>query len=155
MIARARRSSRRDAGFTLIEMIVVLVVLGLAMGLVIARGPMRSRTLETRAAASQVVQSLRIARSRAIATNRPVLFTVDVAGRRYSVDGGPPQGLPPALDVSMTTVTGDRLGKNVGAITFAPDGSSTGGRIVLADGGHHLQIGVDWLTGRVSVQDAP
>ena len=42
-----------------------------------------------------------------------------------------------------------------GPFTFAPDGSSTGGRIELAAGARRMQVGVDWLTGRVSVADAP
>jgi len=40
-----------------------------------------------------------------------------------------------------------------GDIRFNPDGSSTGGRISLADGRRRLGVGVDWLTGRVSVAD--
>ncbi len=40
-------------------------------------------------------------------------------------------------------------------IAFLPDGSSSGGRVELADGSRHMQIGVEWLTGRVSVADGP
>jgi prepilin-type N-terminal cleavage/methylation domain-containing protein len=50
---------RRDAGFTLIEILVVLAILGVALGMLIGRGPMRSRGLETRAAAGALAQSLR------------------------------------------------------------------------------------------------
>ena len=49
----------REAGFTLIEMIVVLVVLALAAGLVLARGPMRSASLDLRAAARTMAADMR------------------------------------------------------------------------------------------------
>jgi general secretion pathway protein H len=149
------RSGEGQAGFTLIEMIVLLVVIGLVLSLFIERGPMRSPALEARAAADQVAQGLRLARSRAIFANRPVAFILNVATHSYSVDGAPPRVLPPSLAVSMTTVAGATIGKTVGAIGFEPDGSSSGGRIELVGGGRKLQIGVDWLTGRVSMAAAP
>lgn len=40
------------------------------------------------------------------------------------------------------------------AISFAPDGSSSGGRVVLSVGDRREAIDVDWLTRRVSVTDA-
>ncbi len=144
-----------QAGFTLIEMIVLLVVIGLVLSLFIQRGPMRSPALEARVAADQVAQGLRLARSRAIFANRPAAFTLNVATHSYSVDGAAPRLLPPSLAVSMKTVAGATIGKSLGAIGFQPDGSSTGGRIELTGGGKTLQIGVDWLTGRVSMAAAP
>ena len=62
-----------------------------------------------------------------------------------------PAGMVLAAAVGAETVPGPRLA----GISFAPDGSSSGGRIVLADGGRRVQVGVDWLTGRVSVANAP
>ncbi len=145
---------RRDGGFTLIEMLVVLAVLALIVGLIVSRGPARSQRLETDAAARGLVGALRVARAQAIAQNRPVGVSVDVAGHAYRTGDGTLRTLPPALAISVTTVTGQTAGDRLGAISFAPDGSSTGGRIELAESGRVVRIGVDWLTGRVSVADA-
>ena len=131
---------RRDAGgFTLIEMIVVLVVLGLALTLVMTHGPMRSQRLDLDAAARQVAGALRLARSRAIAQDRAV--AVAFGARGYQLDQDAP--VVWSADVSPN---GDRV------ISFTPDGSSSGGRIVLHGGERDVAIGVDWLTGRVLVQ---
>ena len=149
-----RPGSRCRTGFTLIEMIVVLVVVGLILGLVMARGPMRSRTLETRAAARAIAQSLRDARARAIAANHPVEFTLDLGRHSFRVDAGAANELPPWLGLSVGTVPGGSFDNRIAGIRFAPDGSSSGGQIEVASGKLRLDIGVDWLTGRVSVADA-
>ena len=56
--------------------------------------------------------------------------------------------------MALVTTTGQRISETEGAIRFDPDGSSTGGRIELGLGPKRIQIGVDWLSGRVSVADA-
>ena len=144
-----------SGGFTLIELVVVLAIMGLMLALVLTHGPMRSPTLQTRAAAAQVAQGLRSARARAIALNRPVTFSLDLAGHSFRIDDAAPQALPDALRLAVLTVAGKASRqRGIGTISFAPDGSSSGGRIELAGYGTRLLVGVDWLTGLVSVADA-
>ena len=132
-------------------MIIVVAVLGLALGLVVTRGPMRSQTLEMQAAVNQVAQGLRIARSQAIASNTPVRFAVDIPSHSFRIDNERPIVLPAAVSIAMIAVAEETLGNRLAAIRFNGDGSATGGRIDLADGQRAAHIGVDWLTGRVSV----
>lgn len=136
-------------------MIIVLAVLGLIVGMVVGRGPARSHGLEMRGLIASVVETLRGARGRAIAANQTVLVSVNGERHVLSIAGGQTLQFPPALGVTAAAgPTGDPVTTLVG-IRFAPDGSSSGGRIVLADGKRRTQIGVDWLTGRVSVADVP
>jgi general secretion pathway protein H len=146
-----RPGARHPAGFTLLEMIIVVAVLGLSLGLIVTRGPMRSPTVEMQAAVNQVAQGLRVARSRAIATNAPVRFTVDVAAHSVRIDNERPAALPRAVSIDMVAVAEETQGSRLAAIRFNPDGSATGGQINLADGQRAAHIGVDWLTGRVNV----
>jgi general secretion pathway protein H len=143
-----------QSGFTLIEMIVVLVVLGLVLGLVMARGPLRSPALEAGAAAREVAQALRLGRSRAIALDRPVSVSLDVVAHDVRIDGGPVQALPRGVDISVASLTGEALAGRVVVLSFAPDGSASGARIDLREQGFRRGVAVDWLTGRVRV-DAP
>ncbi len=135
-------------------MIVVLVVLGLLVSLVIARGPQHSATLDLRTASEAMAMDLRVARSTAIVQDRPVTFVLDVIAHNYRVDKGPVHALPPTIALSMLTISGATLGNELAALRFAPDGSSTGGRITLTLGERHTDILVDWLTGRVKIADA-
>ena len=152
MPAKGTRT-RTAAGFTLIEMLVVLVILGLTVALIVSRGPARSTGFDLRATAGDIAQQLRLARSEAIATDRITRFTLDPAERRYETNGNVGPLLPPELALSMTTVTGGTP-RPLAAITFAPDGSSSGGRVVLVAGANTVAVVVDWLTGRVVIADA-
>jgi general secretion pathway protein H len=147
--------ARRQAGFTLLEMIIVLVIMGLAIGIVAARGPQHSHGLEMRTLVASMTRTLRAARGRAIASNRTIVVAIDGQRHSLSVTGGPSLQLPEALGVTAAAGPAGRPGLAAIAIRFAPDGSSSGGRILLADGQHRIGIGVDWLTGRISVADGP
>ena len=143
-----------QGGFTLLEIMVVLAVLGLVMGLVLSRGPMRSRTLQTHAVASEVARVLRGARGQAIATDRPVEVVFDLAAHGLRVDGGKLQTLPPQVALSVNASVTQTLGRRLAGFRFAPDGSASGGHVTMAERGLRLEVGVDWLTGRVSIVDA-
>src|SRR5215467_2447621 len=150
---RTKPVSVHGAGFTLIELLVALAVFGLALSLITGFKPPWSRGLGLRATASELAAGLRLARSEAILSNRPVVLDLDLTGHRYRVGTGTPRLLPPNLSLELLTISGEAWSAREGAIRFNPDGSSTGGRISLADGRRRIGVGVDWLTGRVSVAD--
>jgi general secretion pathway protein H len=145
--------SGRVGGFTLIELLVSLAILGLALTLIAGYKPPWSRGLGLQATAGELAAGLRLARSEAILSNRPVLFDLDLIGHRYRIGTGTPRLLPADLSLELLTISGETLNGREGDIRFNPDGSSTGGRISLADGRRRIGVGVDWLTGRVSVAD--
>src|ERR1700730_16278888 len=105
MISRCKPGSRtqpgwceacpgRCGGFTLIELLVSLAVLGLAVALIAGYKPPWSRGLGIEATAAELAAGLRLARSEAIVTNRPVAFDLDLIGHRYRVGTAPPRRLP-------------------------------------------------------------
>ena len=141
-------------GFTLLELLVVLVLVALVLALV---PPMLSKgvpEVELRAAVRSLAAGMSEARSRAIARNTEVAFTVDVEARTFAIgDGGAARAVARELSLSLVTAQSDQLAETRGSIRFFPDGSSTGGRITLSRGESSYDVSVDWLTGRVSLRD--
>jgi general secretion pathway protein H len=147
-----RTDRAAEAGFTLIEILVVLVILALTVTLLVARGPARNAGLEARAAASEVVQTLRIGRSRAIAEDRPVAVMLDLPSHRLALDGVLRAALPGWIPLAARMADGTEPRRAV--FDFAPDGSATGGIVALGKPGRRVLVSVDWLTGRVDIADA-
>jgi general secretion pathway protein H len=133
---------RRQAGFTLLEMLVVLLLLGLATALVAPRLSVGGAALnaDTRSLAAALEQ----ARWTAVRSGDPVLLRLDLESPGW--DGGRLPG------TAVLRVTGDAslMAGGVAAIRFLPDGSASGADIRLFGhrGGERV-IRVDWLTGRV------
>ncbi len=126
---------------------VVLAILALVAGLVLIRGPQRSAAVEMRQASGLVAGSLRLARSRAIATNRPVPVRFDPRGASMQVGVDPARPMPAGIGLSVAGAAP--------LILFRPDGSSSGGLVQLSGLGRTAQVGVSWLTGRVAVGEVP
>ena len=83
-IGKAR--AERRPGFTLVELMVTVAVIGLAAGAVVMTAmPSQPSAVRT---AERFAARLAEARSEAILSNRPVAVTVDQAGYRFSVMQG-------------------------------------------------------------------
>lgn len=150
----SRSETGRDGGFTLIEIIVVLVILGLALTVVATHGPPRSRGVDLRVTAAEIAATLRQARAQAIATNRTLRVVVDAEHHRIDTPNGTMRGIPAEFGIALRGL-GARVDNPRIAIAFAPDGSSSGGTIELSSAAMRLRIVAAWLTGRVSVTNVP
>jgi general secretion pathway protein H len=146
-------SWRFKAGFTLLELIVVLAILALGFAYV---APNFARNLESvrfKSAVREVALELRRARGQALSQGKEVVFWVDVTGAKFGVDQDQPKPLPKTVELTLDTAETELIAPGRGGIRFFPDGSSTGGRIVLRCGGQAKRVDVNWLTGRVSIAD--
>jgi general secretion pathway protein H len=114
----------REAGFTFIEIIVVMTVLGFAYALA---APAISNWFDgprMDSAVRDMIISLREARARAITSSSDVAFS-------------------PTIDANSIQLS------QSAPITFFIDGSSSGGRITLTSDDQTRAIQIDWLTGRI------
>jgi len=141
----------RAAGFTLVELMVVLGLLSLAYVLV---APSLNKAMgigENRVASRELLAALREARATAIAESREVRFIVDGVSASYGA-GQVRAPIPRGFDIASDVPASRRLTQRIAAIDFFPDGSSTGGAVVLAQrGGARTTIAIDWLTGHVGM----
>ena len=144
----------RQHGFTLLEMLVVIAIMGLLIGVVVFHGPPRSAGLQARAAAGALAQTFRTARAAAIERGTTVTVAIDPVRRQFAADGGQLRDFAPNVAVTVLPPALNGPG-TARLIRFAPDGSASGGGVALGIGTRHIQVLVEWLTGQVTVRDAP
>ncbi|GAP67133.1 general secretion pathway protein H [Mizugakiibacter sediminis] len=153
---RAERPSipRRAArGFTLLELLAVIVLIGIAISVAAVATSRGLAGARVAAAGRDLAAALRWTRTQAIVQQREQVFELDLAALRYQVPGRDAVALPPGMRVELTTAARERIDARRAGIRFYPDGSSTGGHITLTSGARAWRVDVGWLTGTVSLED--
>ncbi|MCF6263958.1 MAG: prepilin-type N-terminal cleavage/methylation domain-containing protein [Xanthomonadales bacterium] len=138
-------------GFTLIEILVVMVLIGLMVsmvGLSLSKSVSRA---EVRNASRDVLSALRYTRTQAIVTHSEQVLMVDLENRTISVPGKKPIKLPKGIELGMTTALREQQSETLAGIRFFPDGGSTGGKLFLTVGEREFIIHIQWLTGEAKL----
>ena len=134
---------------------MLVLVIGAVMYAVILSVPFRgASSADLKAAARTLASGLRQAQTLAMTTRKDMSLTLDLESREFTVTGDSTiRQLPKDLQLKLYTAQSEVTSDRRGAIRFYPDGSSTGGRITVAAGERKYLVDVDWLTGRVSIND--
>jgi general secretion pathway protein H len=132
----------RTDGYTLVELLVVLAIIGL-----LAAGAMPMLTtarpgLTAKAAARSVAEDLIAVRQEAIDKGATQRFLLNPAAGRYGARHAVPKGV-------VLGFTGPTRNE----IDFYPDGSSNGGMITVAVGRSRHRVTAAWPSGRVSADE--
>ncbi len=144
-----KRARRHVAGFTLLELLVVLAIVGVVLGTMIIARPNASGA-RVNAVARTLVATLRLARAQAVQRNTEIVVSIDPQTRTVTSPQGKWQ-LPDGVHVILTYAeTEKRAG--AGGLRFYPDGQSSGGELKLALGGRSARLTVSWLTGEARVE---
>ena len=148
------RTRGHSAGFSLLEMLVVLVIIAAASLLAMAAFGGGMRGMQLRSSAKEIAAQLRFARAVAISTGEPQDVVIDPRGRSWRGAKGRSGSLPGEGEVVFTGAgaaqfadVADSEGK--GVVRFFPDGAATGGRVRLLANGAGWDVDVRWLTGEV------
>ena len=145
---------KQTAGFSLIELMMVMMLVVALFGLVGASISRSLKGAELRNEVREVIAGMRHTRGQAIVKRTETVFLVDADARTWQAVGREPEPLPDGLDITLTTARSELTGENAGGIRFYPDGSSTGGSVLLSVDERKWYVTVGWLTGEIS-QDPP
>ena len=138
-------------GFTLVELLVVMVIAALVLGLVATSISRNISGAEMRSAANKLAASLRYTRTRAILDKEEHVFLVDTEKQAYQAPKRDLVVLPEGMKIALTTARTELTSESVGGIRFYPDGGSTGGFVELDANGRVYRVDVAWLTGEASI----
>ena len=143
---------QRQAGFTLMEVLVALVI---GVLLVAVTPPLlsgMSGATELRGAARQLAAGLRSARNEAVTRQQEAVLLLDLEGRRFTVSGDRREiTLPSSISLHLYTAQSELIDDKKGSVRFFPDGSSTGGAITVSGPKLAYRLNVDWLTGAIAI----
>jgi general secretion pathway protein H len=143
----------RATGFTLLEMLAVILLIGIAVAAVSISVTQGLASARVRAASGELAAALRATRAQAIVQSNERHFDLDTRANTYTGVHGKRVALPKGMRISATSAAADAPDNHTTRIRFFPDGSSTGGRITLYSGQREWHINVSWLTGEVRMVD--
>lgn len=151
-LLRLPPGGRSESGFTLVELLVVLAIIGLLLALVPTALQRYKESADYRDAVRTIASGLATARHEAVSGGRAVAFSIDLAERRFGVEGRAPHRLADGLQVRATVAETD-LARNVAKVRFFPGGNATGGTVdIVRPSGTGARVRIDWLDGRVAIE---
>jgi general secretion pathway protein H len=147
----ARHTARAARGFTLIEMVAVIVLIGIIASVVAFSFSKSLSAAKVQAASRDLVAALRYTRGQAIVKGEQKVLTLDIEKNSYQAPGRGSVDLPKEMVMRLTTAQQELTSETAGGIRFFPDGSSTGGNIAIVMGEREWRINIGWLTGEITL----
>jgi general secretion pathway protein H len=145
----------RSRGFTLIELMAVILLLAIALTAVTFSFSKSLKSARISAASRDLVAALRYTRGQAIVKGKQEVLLLNLDDNSYTAPGKGPRKLPSDMRLQLTTAEQEVTGGNSGGIRFFADGSSTGGHISVLQDRREWRVNVAWLTGDISLDEHP
>ena len=142
----------RSGGFTLLEVIVVLALVGLILGLsaFFFVGNLPSARIDT--LGREMAASLRQARALAKTSGEKKIFFADLDAGRFGIEGLGERGVPQDTTLRVIDPDATEVTRGKYRIVFQPDGRGGGETIILTRGRQTVQVAISPAAGAVIVK---
>jgi prepilin-type N-terminal cleavage/methylation domain-containing protein len=143
----------QDSGFTLLEMIVVVLVLVLAISVTYPSLMRGSSSLGLRACGRDVLNTFRLAKEQAITEQTSMIVTVDREHETLTLSNSLGDGLrtytmPSNVQIYRMALAGNEVSDNAMSVRFLANGSADEAEVDLkADSGLQIIVITDPMTG--------
>ena len=142
---------QKQTGFTLIEVIVVMVMIAVLGGMVASSMTDGLRKAKIRAVSKNLVSAMRYTRGQAVVKHEQKTITFNVEDKTYQAPRKKVVHIPDEIDINVYTADSEVADETIGSIRFFSDGSSTGGWVKLTHKNKIWKINVNWLTGEIAM----
>ncbi len=140
---------KKQAGFTLLELIIVMALVALILGLSTAFFAHTLPSSKFNAAVRDLVSTIRYARSLAQADGENQTVTIDLDAKNFGIDGRGMKSIPPGVNVKVLDYTAGEIVTGKHSLVFPAIGGAEGGTIVLWDTKKSVTIALDPIVGSV------
>ena len=166
-----RRLCLHDMGVTLFELLVVLLIIGMAFGLALPRIVSSMPGLQLKAAAQKTAAFLRWAGNRTVSEQRQYCVALDAANERLLLftrneQSNPSEPnamqllgthtlkMPEGISFRMHGKVPRLQETGYPTISFYPRGGCSGGELIFSnERGRRLRVGIDFITSVVTISE--
>lgn len=143
---------RSHRGFTLLEILIVLGLMGLLAVLIVPRALSGNDYYTLGHNTRAVAGIMRLARGQAIAEQKEMVVTFDLDNKTYQLPPEKPKALDDDIHLEVFTSEAEiSADEKKAGIRFYPDGGSSGGRVTLTLADSNRAIDVVWMTGQINI----
>lgn len=152
---RQKNQHRVHQGFTLIEILVVLVLMSLIAGISMVFFAGSLPRAEQRAQAREIVATIKYARTLAASTRERQIVTFDLDAGKYGIKGRAVKALPDEmiLVIDGSDRNADSIRKGQYSLDYDSTGTNNWVRISLIQGDRIIRIKADPILGAVIADD--
>ena len=143
----------QDQGFTLLELLIVVVLLALVISLSYPSLSRGSTALHLRATGRDILSTFRYAKEKAVTEQTAMMLTIDREKQMLVLsdsfgEGSRKYTLPKDVKIQRMALGGTEIAQGPLVVRFLPNGSSDiAGILLRSDTGSHLRIISDPITG--------
>lgn len=146
------RKGKKNSGFTLLELIVVMLLISIIFGIagVVFSGRLSSSRFD--AAVRELTATMRHARALSRITGEKQTFSLNLDSKRYGIAGKGEKGFSPDIRIRVADPLTGETDHGRYDFLFYPAGNADGGTILLSDEKRKAEIALDPVVGAVATR---